>query len=139
VLQRDIQDLAKIADATAVPRLLSVVAARAGGQLNFAGLPRTMALSQTTLKHYFALREATFLVQLLHLWARNLRQRAIQTPELYPNDRGLLANLLRVTVDRMKAEGKVAGSVSENLVLMELRQQCALSATRPGLFYWRTA
>ena len=36
MIQRDIRDLANIADVTAVPRLLSVVAARAGGLLNFA-------------------------------------------------------------------------------------------------------
>ena len=138
VLQRDIRDLANIADTTAVPRLLSVVAARAGGLLNFADLSRTMALPQTTLKRYFALLEATFLVQLLRPWARNLGQRAIQTPKVYLNDTGLLAHLLGVTVDRLKSEGNVAGSVLENFVLMELRKQCAWSATRPELFYWRT-
>jgi len=138
VLQRDIRDLANIADTTAVPRLLSVVAARAGGLLNFADLSRTMALPQTTLKRYFALLEATFLVQLLRPWARNLGQRAIQTPKVYLNDTGLLAYLLGVTVDRLKGEGNVAGSVLENFVLMELRKQCAWSATRPELFYWRT-
>ena len=138
VLQRDIRDLANIADTTAVPRLLSVVAARAGGLLNFADLSRTMALPQTTLKRYFALLEATFLVQLLRPWARNLGQRAIQTPKVYLNDTGLLAHLLGVTVDRLKGEGNVAGSVLENFVLMELRKQCTWSATRPELFYWRT-
>ena len=138
VLQRDIRDLANFADTTAVPRLLSVVAARAGGLLNFADLSRTMALPQSTLKRYFALLEATFLVQLLRPWARNLGQRAIQTPKVYLNDTGLLAHLLGVTVDRLKSEGNVAGSVLENFVLMELRKQCAWSATRPELFYWRT-
>jgi hypothetical protein len=138
VLQRDIRDLANIADTTAVPRLLSVVAARAGGLLNFADLSRTMALPQTTLKRYFALLEATFLVQLLRPWARNLGQRAIQTSKVYLNDTGLLAHLLGATVDRLKGEGNVAGSVLENFVLMELRKQCVCSATRPELFYWRT-
>jgi predicted AAA+ superfamily ATPase len=65
ILQRDIRDLAHIADSTAIPRLLSVVATRAGSLLNFADLSRTMALPQTTLKRYFALLEGTFLVQLL--------------------------------------------------------------------------
>ena len=138
VLQRDIRDLANIADTTAVPRLLSVVAARAGGLLNFADLSRTMALPQTTLKRYFALLEATFLVQLLRPWARNLGQRAIQTPKVYLNDTGLLTHLLGATVDRLKGDGNVAGSVLENFVLMELRKQCAWSETRPELFYWRT-
>lgn len=139
MLQRDIRDLADIADVTAVPRLLSVVAARAGGLLNFADLSRSVALPQTTLKRYFALLEATFLVQLLRPWARNLGKRIIQTPKVYLNDTGLLAYLLGATVDRLKAEGNLAGAVLENFALMELRKQSAWSATQPELFYWRTA
>lgn len=139
ILQRDIRDLASIADITAIPRLLSVVAARAGGLLNFADLSRTIALPQTTLKRYFALLEGTFLVQLLRPWARNLGKRVIQTPKVYLNDSGLLAYTLGATVERLNSEGNLAGGVLENFVLMELRKQCAWSATRPDLFYWRTA
>jgi hypothetical protein len=139
MLQRDIRDLANIADVTAVPRLLSVVAARAGGLLNFADLSRSVALPQTTLKRYFALLEGTFLVQLLRPWARNLGKRTIQTPKVYINDTGLLAYLLGATVDRLKAEGNLAGGVLENFVLMELRKLSTWSTTQPGLFYWRTA
>jgi len=140
MLQRDIRDLANIADVTAVPRLLSVVAARAGGLLNFADLSRSVALPQTTLKRYFALLEGTFLVQLLRPWARNLGKRVIQTPKVYLNDTGLLAYLLGATVDRLKAEGNLAGGVLENFVLMELRKQSTWSSTtQPELFYWRTA
>jgi len=138
-LQRDIRDLSNIADITAVPRLLSIVASRAGSLLNFADLSRTMAVPQTTLKRYFALLEGTFVVQLLRPWARNLGKRVIQTPKLYLNDTGLLAHMLGATVDRLKTEGNLAGGVFENFVLMELRKQCAWSATRPELFYWRTA
>jgi predicted AAA+ superfamily ATPase len=138
MLQRDIRDLANIADVTAVPRLLSVVAARAGGLLNFADLSRSVALPQTTLKRYFALLEGTFLVQLLRPWARNLGKRIIQTPKVYLNDTGLLAYLLGATVDRLKAEGNLAGGILENFVLMELRKQSTWSTTQPELFYWRT-
>lgn len=138
MLQRDIRDLANIADSTAVPRLLSVVAARVGGLLNFSDLSRTMALPQSTLKRYFALLEATFLVQLLRPWARNVGKRVIQTPKVYLNDTGLLAHMLGVSVDRLKTEGNLAGSVLENFVLMELRKQCSWSTTQPELFYWRT-
>jgi predicted AAA+ superfamily ATPase len=139
MLQRDIRDLANITDVTAVPRLLSVVAARAGGLLNFADLSRSVALPQTTLKRYFSLLEGTFLVQLLRPWARNLGKRIIQTPKVYLNDTGLLAYLLGTTVDRLKAEGNLAGGVLENFVLMELRKQSTWSTTQPELFYWRTA
>ena len=139
MLQRDIRDLANIADTTALPRLLSVVAARAGGLLNFADLSRTVALPQTTLKRYFALLEWTFLVQLLRPWARNLGKRVILTPKVYLNDSGLLAYALGATAERLKAEGNLAGAVLENFAVMELRKQCGWSAGRPELYYWRTA
>jgi hypothetical protein len=138
MLQRDIRDLASIVDFTAIPRLLSVVAARAGSLLNFADLSRTMALPQTTLKRYFALLENTFLVQLLRPWARNLGKRVIQTPKVYLNDSGLLAYTLGASADRVKTEGNLTGPILENFVLMELRKQCSWSAIRPDLFYWRT-
>jgi len=139
MLQRDIRDLANIADLAAVPRLLSVVAARVGGLLNFADLSRTMGLPQTTLKRYFALLESTFLVRLLRPWSTNLGQRVIQTPKVYVNDTGLLSYLLGITVDRIKTEGTLAGAALENFVLMELRKQSSWSMTRPEIFYWRTA
>jgi len=138
-LQRDIRDLANIADVTAVPRLLSVVAARAGGLLNFADLSRTVALPQTTLKRYFALLEATFLVQLLRPWSRNIGKRVIQTPKVYLNDSGLLAYLLGATVDRVKTDGNLAGMLVENFVVMELRKQTTWSGVQAEVLYWRTA
>lgn len=138
MLQRDIRDLANIADATAVPRLLSVVAARVGALLNFADLSRTVALPQTTLKRYFALLEATFLVQLLRPWSRNLGKRIIQAPKVHLNDSGLLAHLLAATVDRVKTDGNLAGTLLENFAVMELRKQTTWSATQPEIFYWRT-
>jgi len=139
ILQREIRDLANLGDVTAVPRLLSAVAARAGGLLNFADLSRTVALPQTTLKRYFALLEATFLVQLLRPWARNLGKRVIQTPKVYLNDSGLLAYLQGATLERLKAGGDLAGALLENFAVMELSKQSAWSATQPGLFFWRTA
>jgi predicted AAA+ superfamily ATPase len=139
ILQRDIRELTHVADVTAVPRLLSVVATRAGSLLNFADLSRSLGLPQTTLKRYFALLEATFLTQLLRPWASNLGQRVIQTPKVYLNDTGLLAHLLGLTVERLNVDGTLAGGVLENFVLMELRKQSAWSETQPEFYFWRTA
>src|SRR6266404_1799033 len=139
ILQRDVRDLANIADLTAVPRLLAVVASRTGNLLNFADLSRNLGLPQTTLKRYFALLEMTFLVQLLRPWSGNLGQRVIRTPKAYLNDTGLLAHLLGLTLDRLEMDPGLAGGVLENFVLMELRKQSTWSETQPQFFYWRTA
>src|SRR5579872_533544 len=139
ILQRDIRDLSNIADLTAVPRLLAVVASRAGNLLNYADLSRGLGLKQTTLKRYFALLEATFMVQLLQPWSANLGQRIIHTPKVYLNDTGLLAHLMGLTLDRLGSDPGLAGGVLENFVLMELRKQAAWSEILPQFFFWRTA
>jgi len=139
ILQRDVRELANIADLTAVPQLLSVVASRIGGLLNFADLSRTLSLPQTTLKRYFALLETTFLVQLLRPWSVNVGLRVIRTPKIYLNDTGLLSHLLGLTLERLELDAGLAGAALENFVLMELRKQSAWSDTQPQFYYWRTA
>ena len=138
ILQRDVQDISNIADLSAVPRLLSVVASRVGGLLNTADLSRTLAIPQTTVKRYFALLEATFLVHLLRPWSSNLGQRLIQTPKVYLNDSGLLSHLMGVTGEGLKTDRTALGAILENFVLMELRKQATWSETQPQFYYWRT-
>jgi len=139
ILRRDVRDLANIADLTAVPQLLAVVASRAGSLLNFADLSRILSLPQTTVKRYFALLETTFLVQLLRPWSVNTGQRIIRTPKTYLNDTGLLSHLLGLTMERLELDAGLAGAALENFVLMELRKQSAWSDTQPRFYYWRTA
>jgi predicted AAA+ superfamily ATPase len=138
VLQRDVRDLSNIDDLSAVPRLLSVVASRAGGLLNYADLSRALGLPQTTLKRYFALLEMTFLVQLLRPWSGNLGQRSIRTPKVYLNDTGLLAHLLALSPERLETDPSLAGGLAENFVMMELVKQSTWSETKPKIFFWRT-
>lgn len=139
ILQRDVRDITNISDLTAVPQLLALAASRVGGLLNSADLSRSLALPQTTLKRYFALLEATFLVQLLRPWSGNLGQRLIRTPKIYLSDTGLLAHLLGLTLERLEIDAGLIGGVLENFVMMELKKQSARSDTQPQLFYWRTA
>jgi len=139
LLQRGVRELANIADLAAVPQLLSLVASRAGNLLNFADLSRSLSLPQTTLKRYFALLEATFLVHLLQPWSVNTGQRVIHTPKSYLNDTGLLSHLLGITLDRLELDAGLVGSALENFVLMELRKQSGWSHTQPQIYYWRTA
>ena len=138
ILQRDVREIANITDLTAVPQLLSLLASRTGGILNFADLSRSLSLPQTTLKRYFALLETTFLVQLLRPWSINTGQRAIRTPKTYLNDTGLLSHLLGLTLERMQLDAGLAGAALENFVLMELRKQSTWSDTQPQFYYWRT-
>lgn len=138
ILQRDVRDLAHIEGLVALPRLLSLLAARAASLMNFAELSRSIALPQSTLKRYMALLEATFLVEPLPAWSGSLSRRMVKTPKLWLGDTGLMAYLQGVSQERLVTDPMLAGPLAENFVVAELRKQAAWSRTAPQLFHYRT-
>jgi hypothetical protein len=138
ILHRDVRDLAKIEGLTALPRLLSLLAARSTALLNFADLSRSIALPQSTLKRYMALLETTFLIQSVPAWAGNLGKRLLKTPKLAITDSGLMCHLLGLNAERLTEQRELAGPVIETFVLMELKKQATWSERRPGIFHFRT-
>ncbi len=138
ILQRDVRDIANIEGLTELPRLLTLLAARAATLLNFAELGRTTGIAQTTLKRYMTLLEITFLIQYLPAWASNHSKRLVKSPKVLLNDTGLLSHLLGIDAQRFMVEPHLLGKILENFVAMELYKQATWSKTKPQLFHYRT-
>jgi predicted AAA+ superfamily ATPase len=138
LLQRDVRDLANIEGLRDLPRLLSILAARAGGLLNYAEISRSAGFPQTTLKRYTVLLEAVFLIEPLAAWSGSLTKRLMKTPKLFFTDTGLLASLLGLTWSRFRLEPTLAGMIVENFVVGELQKQTGWSKTDVNLFHFRT-
>ena len=138
ILQRDVRDLANIEGLTTMPRMLSLLAARVGGLVNFSELSRSLAMPQSTLKRHMALLEATFLVQLLPPWSGNIGKRLVKSPKLYINDTGLIASQLGLDETRLRENPTIMGPLVENFVVMELRKQISWSEVLPQMYHFRT-
>ena len=138
ILQRDVRDLANIERLSEIPRLLALLASRAGELLNFADLARTLGIPQTTLKRYMALMEMTFLVRVLPAWFSNLGKRLAKAPKLLLADTGLLTHLVEADGNRLRRNRTLLGHVLENFVAMELIKQLGWSKRRCRLFHFRT-
>jgi predicted AAA+ superfamily ATPase len=139
LLQRDVRDLANIEGLIDFPKLLSILAARAGGLLNYAEVSRTSGLPQTTLKRYVALLENLFLIEYLPAYSGSLTKRLMKTPKLFFTDTGLLSYLQNLTWDKIKFEPTLAGMLTENFVVSELKKQMAWSKTRVNMLHFRTS
>lgn len=137
ILQRDVRDLANIEGLIDLPRLLSLLAARATSLLNFSEISRSMGMPQSTLKRYMALLETTFLVQLLPAWSGNLGKRLVKSPKLILSDSGLMGHLLGMDKRRSALDMTILGPLLENFVVMELCKQASWSRVRPVLFHFR--
>lgn len=137
ILQRDVRDLANIEGLTQMPRLLSLLAARVGGLVNYSEVSRSSGLPLSTLKRYMTLLETTFLVQLLPAWSVNLSKRLVKSSKLYLSDTGLVSHLVGLTsVDPIHDGGRM-GRVLENFVVMELKKQLGWSERQPAMYHFR--
>lgn len=138
VMQRDVQELARIEQLHELPNLLHLLATRSGGLLNLAELSRASGLQQTTLKRYFVLLETLFLVHRLQPWDRNAGKRLVKTPKLYLPDSGLLSHLVGLDDSRLAAAPGLPGGLVESWVLGELLRHLAFSDRGLTLWHYRT-
>ena len=138
LLQRDVRDLSNIDGLTDMPRLLSLLAARVGGLLNMSELSRSSGISNSTLKRYLSLLQATFLFQPLPAWSSNLSKRLIKSPKIHLIDSGLTAYLSGVTRESMSRDPVFFGHLLESFVVNELRKQMGWSNSRANVYHYRT-
>lgn len=138
ILQRDIRELAHIDGLSVMPRLLALIASRPMGLLNFADLSRSSGLTQSTVKRYVALLEATFLVQTIPAWFANFGKRLTKSPKIVVTDTGLAAHLLGLNSKRLSEDRNLFGKLFEGFVGMELKKQSTWSRVKPGLFHFRS-
>jgi hypothetical protein len=136
LLMRDVRDLARIEGATLLPRLVELLAARAGTIPNVAELSRSAGVPQSTLKRYLALLEAVFLVARIPAWSANATKRLARSPKLIFTDSGLLAHVGRIAPD---ADGGAAGPLLECFVAAELLKQIGWCGNRVRLHHFRTS
>jgi uncharacterized protein len=136
VVQREVRDLANVASLAEIPRLLLMLAARAGGVVNYSALGRDMGIPQTTLKRYVALLETTFLIKPIPAWYRNIGQRLVKSPKLAIVDSGLMLHQLGF---EQAVPDSAVGPLIEDFAVMELVKQADLARRRPGVLHFRTS
>ena len=137
ILQRDVRELSNVSGLSEMPRLLMVLAARAGGLINYADLARDAGLNQATLKRYFTLLAGAFIAHTVPPWFTNRIKRLVKAPKLYLGDTGFLAHLLDLTPERLRRDPHGEGALFENFVALELMKQRTWSSARPAIYHFR--
>jgi predicted AAA+ superfamily ATPase len=138
MMQREVRELAHIERLAAIPRLLSLLAARTGSLLNLSELASAAGLPKSTLRRYLALLEATFLLVLLPAWSTNLSKRLIKSPKIILNDSGLAGHLIGLNKARIARDSTGFGHLLENFAGMELCKQITWCQTRLRLYHFRS-
>jgi uncharacterized protein len=138
LIERDVRDLRNIEQLTVMPKLLKLLASRAGALLNYSDLSRSLGINVSTLKNYLSLFELLFVLVPIQPWFSNKGKRLVKSPKMHLNDSGLLCHLLDCDSTALASDATLLGMVFENFVVMELIKQISWSIIRPRLYHFRT-
>jgi predicted AAA+ superfamily ATPase len=137
IVDRDVADVARVQDPTAVGTLLRLVAARSGALARYETLARDAALDGKTVKSHLDVLERLFLVRIRRPWHVNLGKRQVKAPKLYMADPGMLAGMLGAGADRVRDDDGLAGALFETFVATELERQASWSPQPLTFWHYR--
>jgi uncharacterized protein len=137
LVQRDVQDLARIRALDALPRLLALAAAQTARLLNVTDLAAPFQLSRPTIADYVTLLERVFLLETLPPWHSNRLSRLVKTPKLHLGDTGLACALLGVDAAALAVDRPLLGQLLETFAYQELRRQASWQDEPSAFFHYR--
>lgn len=119
-IERDVKQLAQVADESQFLKFMIAIAARSGELINYDSVARDVGVSNDTIKRWLSILQTSRIIYLLQPYHNNQLKRAIKTPKVYFLDTGLLAYLTRWPTPETLANGAKAGNVFETFVISEI-------------------
>lgn len=136
-IQRDVRDLARVADESAFLRFLRACAARTAQLLNVADLSRDADVAPNTAKHWLSVLQASGIVYLLEPYHTNVTKRLVKTSKLYFLDTGLSAYLTEWSSPATLEAGAMAGALFETWVFTEILKSWRHNGRRTPFYFYR--
>lgn len=118
-LERDLKSLYDIGNLDIFYQFMTLAAARCGSILNYSSFSSDLGISVPTIKKWFSILEASFIVFKLQPYSRNLGKRIIKASKYYFIDTGLAAHLAGINNPEYLIRGNIAGQFFENFVVSE--------------------
>lgn len=138
IIQRDVRDIARIEQLSAMPRLLRILAEHSGQIVNYSGFGAPLGMNHVTTRKYVGILENLFLVHALPPWYSSALKRITKSPKLYFLDAGLLAALRGITPDRLRRDRTPFGAILETFVFGELLKLASWSDDRYTFSHFRS-
>ncbi len=135
-IERDIRQLAQVADLSLFQMFMQLCAGRCGQLLNVSSLANDCGISDTTARRWITLLQASYIIFLLPPHHNNLGKRLTKSPKLYFFDIGLMRALLKIPHEQLSTH-HLRGNFFESLVIADLVKQYTNQGKRPSLYFWR--
>ncbi len=137
IIEKDVQDVARVRDGDELARLMELLAHRSAALLNAAGIANALGIHRTTIDHYLSILERLFLVRRLSAWHRNSAKRLVKAPKLHLIDSGLTATLADLQVNDWTDSRDKMGHLLESFVVQQLIAQAGWTDPDLHFFHYR--
>ena len=135
-LERDVRDLAQVADLVSFRHVLRLAALRTAQILNRSEVARDAKLPVSTTSRYLDLLETSFVIEHLEPFLRNRTTRLIKSPKLFLADSGLAAHLCSVADLSASAEEPLRGALFETFVIQNVVAILGAHLPRAEITFW---
>lgn len=136
-LQRDIRDLAQVADEMEFYNFMTVVAAHTAKPVVYEELAGAAGISAPTAKKWLSILVSSHVVALVQPYYNNVLKRVVKMPLLHFLDTGLAAYLLKWGNAEALEKGAMSGAFFESFVFSEIYKSYLNAGKDPPIFYYR--
>ena len=119
-LQRDIRDLAQVADEMQFYNFMTVVAAHTSKPVVYEELANATGISAPTAKKWLSILVSSHIIALVQPYHNNALKRVVKMPLLHFLDTGLAAYLLKWGNPEVLERGAMSGAFFESYVFSEI-------------------
>ncbi len=135
-LERDVRELSRVGDLSALRTLLRLTSLRTGQLLSPSQLGRDAKLSAATTSRYLSLFEALFLITRIQPYLGNRSSRLIKSPKLYLSDAGLASYLTGLDLSSSILNDPLYGAILETYMAQNLLSILNAKWQNASLYFW---
>ena len=136
-LQRDIRDLAQVADEMQFYNFMTIVAAHTSKPGVYEELAGAAGISAPTAKKWLSILVSSHIIALVQPYHNNILKRVVKMPLLHFLDTGLAAYLLKWGNPEALERGAMSGAIFESYVFSEIYKSYWNAGKEPPIFYYR--
>ncbi len=136
-LQRDIRDLAQVADEMQFYNFMTVVAAHTSKPVIYEELANAAGISSPTAKKWLSILMSSHIIAMVQPYHNNVLKRVVKTPLMHFLDTGLAAYLLKWGNQEALEKGAMSGAFFESYVFSEIYKSFLNAGKEPPIYYYR--
>lgn len=136
-LQRDIRDLAQVADEMQFYNFMTIVAAHTSKPVVYEELASAAGISSPTAKKWLSILVSSHIIALVQPYHNNALKRVVKMPLLHFLDTGLTAYLLKWGNPEVLEKGAMSGAIFESYVFSEIYKSYLNAGKEPPIYYYR--